>query len=387
MSNDSRRAYGSVTYRAARDYFELRVRERPGAEPTSTYLRPDGSGDTAPRRRAAEEKLAERIAGIGAGERHVGRTMTLGRWLDEYLELAHLKPETERAYRTRIELYLKPTLGRYKLAELEPVHVARAYRELARMRGKRAKRLSPGTIEAASKVLTAALRMAWTLGKIRRDPTRFAKPPRSTTRIEPPTQEELDAILEELAGHEWRGVFEVLRWSGARLGEVLGLERRFVDLDARTVRFSRQQHGGTLKSSTPRRAVVIPEHVAAILRDRPPRVGSPLVFSTSSGGPLDERNVLRVFDRALEARAVRPSEHADRRKYRIHDLRHAFATMMLEAGAAPTTVQAWLGHASLRMLDRYAHVTPRPGGDAYRRLVDAFGPDADAILPHLRHAS
>jgi integrase len=391
---ERRRSLGSITYRARRDYYEIRVRERPGSEPTSTYLRPAGTGDTEPRRRAAEEDLATRIAGVGRGERHTSRTLTVGRWLDDYLVIRFgpetpgvRQSETERAYRSRVRLYLaKSSIAGIKLADLEPADVARLWRDLGRMRGKRTERLSPGTIEAVAKVLSAALRMAWSLGKIRTDPMRLAKPPRSTTRIEPPTQAEIDEILEEIGDHEWRAVFETIRWTGARLGEVLGLERRLVDLDSRTLRFSRQEHGGGLKTSTPRPAVVIPEELAARLRRIPARVGSPLLFSTISGRPLDERNVLRVFDAACTARGIRPSEYADREKYRIHDLRHAFATMLLEAGAPAPLVQAWLGHGSLRMLDRYAHVVARPGGDSFRRVVDAFGSDADAILPSLRHA-
>jgi site-specific recombinase XerD len=121
----------------------------------------------------------------------------------------------------------------------------------------------------------------------------------------------------------------------------------------------------------------------------PRRVGTDLVFSTSSGRPLDERNVLRRFDAALERAGIRPPADADLDKYRPHDLRHAFATLLLEAGVTSHVVGRWLGHRSLAMLDRYAHVHARPGGDAYRRLVDAWGDDVIAfgLRPPAAHAA
>ena len=45
-------------------------------------------------------------------------------------------------------------------------------------------------------------------------------------------------------------------------------------------------------------------------------------------------------------------------RYRVHDLRHGYATMLLEAGVDPRVVQAMLGHATAALLTRYEHVRP-----------------------------
>jgi site-specific recombinase XerD len=54
---------------------------------------------------------------------------------------------------------------------------------------------------------------------------------------------------------------------------------------------------------------------------------------------------------------------------RLHDLRHSFASMLVNSGESLYVVQDLLGHSSPRMTQRYAHVAP----DTRRRAVDVVG--------------
>ena len=75
-----------------------------------------------------------------------------------------------------------------------------------------------------------------------------------------------------------------------------------------------------------------------------------LVFCQANGKPIDPRNFLRSFDRIIEQAGLPPS--------RIHDARHTFATLMLELGESPKTVQTMLGHSRVAItLDSYSHVS------------------------------
>jgi len=86
-----------------------------------------------------------------------------------------------------------------------------------------------------------------------------------------------------------------------------------------------------------------------------------LVFTTTIGTPLDQRNVNRVF--------AQLSEQARVPRIRIHDLRHTAATLALEAGADLKTVSALLGHSQLSVTaDYYTHVSRRLAEDALTRL-------------------
>ena len=77
-----------------------------------------------------------------------------------------------------------------------------------------------------------------------------------------------------------------------------------------------------------------------------------LIFTTRSGGPLEERNIAQEnFVRILTSAGL-PS-------IRLYDLRHTAATNALIAGVPPKVVSEMLGHASVAFtLDVYAHVLP-----------------------------
>ena len=364
---------GSITFRPARNAYMIRWRERPG-EPQRTRWSP---GPETPQRQAVAEALRdELVAAASIGRRTPGRRLTVGRWLDEWLELqSGLRPSTRRAYAARIELYLRPLLGHHRLADLEPIDVQRAMARLATRKGERVAVIGPGTLEAAYKVLSAALNDAWAQGKAPMNAARFASVARSLPEIEPPTIDELDRIMAELAGEPWRPLLSVARWTGAREGELIGLEWHNLDLGAGTITLVKQARG-PLKTKSSRRTLVLPPAVVAELETVPRRLGTELVFTSSTGRAVDQRNLLRVFQSACDRAAAAPRPEADMPRYRVHDLRHAFATMVLEAGGSTSSVQAWLGHGSLRMLDRYAHVRPVPGGDAQARVLEAWGRDA-----------
>lgn len=369
---------GSIRYQAARGRYEIRLRERAGEPQRSTYVRGERTRATYA---LAERELADRISASTRSERVISRSLTVGAWLDEWLELK-AGQKSAGQYAQRVELYLRPLLGRHRLADLEAPDVQRAMQRLATSRpvvkGRpgRVAQLSPGTVDAAFRVLDTALADAWDLGRAPRNACRGVKVARPDTLVEPPTLDELERLFAELAGDPWLAAYALMRETGARLGEVLGLERRHVDTGARTVTYSRQR-SGSLKTRSSRRTVAIPQYVADLLEALPARIDTRLVFATSSGRPLDQRNVLRHFDAALERAGIAPDEHADLSKYRQHDLRHAFATTCLEAGVSETIVGAWLGHSGTAMLKRYSHVRPTPGGAAYRRLVAVWGDDLE----------
>ena len=79
-----------------------------------------------------------------------------------------------------------------------------------------------------------------------------------------------------------------------------------------------------------------------------------MVFASTIGTPLDERNERREFVDMLKT--------AKLPVMRIHDLRHSYATILLAAGEHPKVVQETLGHSSVQLtLDTYSHLLPDMG--------------------------
>ncbi len=78
-----------------------------------------------------------------------------------------------------------------------------------------------------------------------------------------------------------------------------------------------------------------------------------LVFANSTGNPLDPINLVRRHFKPVLKRAGLPKE------FRLYDLRHSCATLLLLAGENPKVVSERLGHASITLtLDTYSHVLP-----------------------------
>jgi integrase len=87
-----------------------------------------------------------------------------------------------------------------------------------------------------------------------------------------------------------------------------------------------------------------------------------LVFAMPDGRPLHPERLSRTFQ-ARSKRAAVPV-------IRLHDLRHTWATLTLEAGVNPRVVQERLGHASVAItLGVYMHVRPHMQADAAERVA------------------
>jgi integrase len=90
------------------------------------------------------------------------------------------------------------------------------------------------------------------------------------------------------------------------------------------------------------------------------------IFCTSHGSPLAAAN-LRTEFKALLSKAGLPD-------IRFHDLRHSVATLLLEIGTHPKTVQELLGHEKISMMmDIYSHVMPTMQKEAMAKLNELLG--------------
>jgi integrase len=133
--------------------------------------------------------------------------------------------------------------------------------------------------------------------------------------------------------------------SGLRQSEILNLRWPQVDLSRRTIMILEQKNKS--KDTLPFNETVA-RVLAARARVRDGRTDH--VFYNEMGGRLDSRNLLRAFYSATKRAGIQ--------KLRFHDLRHTFATRLVQAGVDIYTVQKLGRWKTISMVMRYAHHYP-----------------------------
>ena len=133
--------------------------------------------------------------------------------------------------------------------------------------------------------------------------------------------------------------------TGMRMGEIVSLTWAGVDLTRRSITVFRSKNGE-------RRTIPANQTVLDLLGKRQAirQSVTDLVFHSQTGTPLDGSNIRRCLNSALKTAKVHDLH--------FHDLRHTFATRMVQAGVDLYKVQRLLGHKSPVMTQRYAHHYP-----------------------------
>jgi integrase len=178
--------------------------------------------------------------------------------------------------------------------------------------------------------------------------------------IQPFSLAEAVALLAAVKGDRWEAIYTVAIACGLRQGEILGLRWADVDLENGDlhVRYQLQRDETReltlvpLKTDKSRRTVRLPavciealrRHQARPIQDRL-LAGSRwqetgLVFTTSLGTAVDQRNLLKHYAVVVKAAGIR--------RLRFHDLRHTAASVLLAQPIPMKAVQATLEHADMR---------------------------------------
>ena len=149
--------------------------------------------------------------------------------------------------------------------------------------------------------------------------------------------------------------------TGMRMGEIISLSWRGVDLTRRTAMVFQSKNGE-------RRTIPLNQTVLNIMKARGTlrSLCTDLVFPSKSHTPLESGHLRRAFRLALKKARIED--------FRFHDLRHTFATRLVQAGVELYKVQRLLGHKSPMMTQRYAHHYPeslRAGVEVLDRLTPA----------------
>lgn len=322
-------------------------------------------------RSEVSKKMSDVLSDVNAGKAVTTGRTTVKRYLEDWFR-AHkdrVRPSTADAYEVLLRLHAYPTIGRVQLTRLDVHHLERMYAQ------KLEEGLAPATVRQLHAILRNALDKAARVGTIARNPAALAKPPRVPRKpIHPLTLEQVRSLLKEAQGDRHEGLYVLALSTGMRIGELLALQWRDVDLDAdvlqvrKTLRHHRKGGGWTMaepNSKRSRRRIALSTTAVAALRAHRARQATErlalvpawedhdLVFPASTGMPMRANNLRRRSFRPLLAAAKLPP------KTRLHDRRHTAATLLLLQNVHVKVVSEMLGHSSVALtLDTYSHVMP-----------------------------
>jgi integrase len=336
--------------------------------------------------REAEEALARLVREVSGGG-HAAQDTTVGDLVRQWLSLAKpdLSPTTSRGYDWIIKTYIFPTLENVPLAKLKSAQLDRFYAKLRESGGQDGKPLSAATVRQAHAILRRALQQGVRWGWIATNPAALASAPRVRTQhLDPPDPKDVIRLIEAATKDDpdFGCYLLVAATTGARRGELCGLQWQDIDLVGQTVTISRSvveaARSETVtkdtKTHSSRRIALDPTTVNVLTehQDRCERrasacdadvYASAYVFSPDPDcrRPRAPNDVTKDF--------IRLRDRIGLAGVRLHDLRHFAATRLLAAGVPVRTVSGRLGHANAATtLGVYAHFVEESDRDAAKKL-------------------
>ena len=408
---------GEVTpvYREDRQRWEARVTIRLDAD--GKPVRRMFTGRT---RKEVADRVKAAIRAKDDGIVPASRTMTVGKWLDIWLD--DLVPGTVAAgtlenYRTLARIYIRPEVGRVALVDLQPRDVTRMVRKVAAA-GK-----SANTQRLVRATLVRALKRAEREGLVPRnvaalsDGVRIGTPEGRSLTVEQAvqlldavsgnraeaafvlavlgdrmTREQVVELLDATTGDRLAAAYTVALTLGLRRGELLGLTWADLDLDADSptalVRRQLKREGGEglvlgeqKTRQSRRRLHLSPRTLSALavhrmLLDAEAKVvgnawptaplGADLIFRTPLGTPVDPDN--------FTSNVRRTTAGLFGESWSPHTLRHSAASLLLADGVGLKIISEVMGHSSTRITaDVYAHLMDEAGSVAAESMGRMLG--------------
>ena len=279
--------------------------------------------------------------------------------------LPTLKFSTQRQYKFILKTHLLPELGRIGLCDLRREDLQTF------LTRKTQTGLSWETVAHFRNVLSTILSAAVEWGYLSENVARLTKLPRRPPRKPRPflTIEQVTSLLATI-NVPARTIVQLLVTTGVRIGEILALRWKNVDLENGILKIREAVYDGHF--GTPKTASSIadlplgPEAIGALTKHlkRMKEKSDPdkLVFANRKGGPLNAKNMLR--------RVLHPAcDRAGIARIGWHGLRHSHATLLAAQGESPKLIQSQLRHSSVYLaLQLYTHQIPETQRGAVERL-------------------
>lgn len=292
------------------------------------------------------------------------RKHTLGDLIDRYIrDVLPNKAKSFNKQRGQL-LWWRDQLGHQLLSDLTPALIAEHRDILASHTTYRKTKRSPATVVRYLAALSHALSMAvkeW--GWLEDSPMRkVTKPKEPRGRVRYLSSDERRKLLEACKQSSSLFLYPVVVLAlatGMRMMEILKLQWKDIDLKRGVIILHETKNNE-------RRCVPLTGYALEMIREfeGQRRILSPLLFPSkrlTDGKPYSIRS---AWEKAIEIAAIQD--------FRFHDLRHDFASQLLASGASLAQLSEVMGHKTLQMIKRYAHLCHSQATDVVARMNKAM---------------
>lgn len=362
--NNSKKATTMATIRkrgkAHGTAFQAIVRMR-GVVKTETFQRLTDAKDWAAKVEA--EIRAGRAHLVTEQDRH-----SVADAIDRYSNRPMAKPLSARHSQDGHLLWWKNHIGRLPLDRVTSAVLVECRDKLLAEARPNGETRSRATV---NRYLTTFLRIlnlaesewGWRVGDTRRLKLKLREPSGRTRYLSGPEREALLGCCADSFHPDLLDIVQLALGTGMRQGEILNLEWGNIHFDRKVVVLAPEQ-------TKNRQSRTIPLHGASLLalerRSKLRRIDTALVFPAPPRGRTAPHPtcIRHAWDDALERSGVQD--------FRFHDLRHSFASYLAMSGASLLELADLMGHKTLAMVKRYAHLSPEHGQELVARMHSRF---------------
>lgn len=225
-----------------------------------------------------------------------------------------------------------------------------------------AKGLSPQTVRLCLGQLRRIMRRAHRLGLLEGQLPYFEMPPADSVRyryLEPDEATHLLQILGDLS-QLWHDIALLSLNTGMRASEIFSLRGANINIPQENIILHRTKN---LKQ----RIVPLNEVALDIIKEYRKR-NSELLFHQEGSSNKQFVKISKKFRKAVDLTGLNDGITDNRYRVVFHTLRHTFASWLVQRGVSLQVVSNLLGHSSVRVTERYAHLAPEQGRNALKFL-------------------
>ena len=286
--------------------------------------------------------------------------MTFASFLEIYTEDVKNRVK-ENTWLTKENIFntkILPYFGKRKINEIQPKDILKWQNEMLTMTSNNGKPLSPSYLKTIHNQLSAIFNHACKFYGLAVNPAakvgNMGKDQRKDMEIW--TRDEYSKFANETMDKpRFFYAFEVLYWTGIREGELLALTPKDFDFEKQTLSITKSyqrinKRDVITEPKTPKsnRVIKIPDFLVKEIQD----------YIAQLYAIAPEDRLFAVSTNQLTREMARASKAAGVKKIRIHDLRHTHISQLIEMGFSAVAIGDRVGHESVEITYRYAHLFP-----------------------------